>query len=703
MRFNKKGFEIDYNLSHKIFIIFLIVLILSLTNLVSAIDYNAENDIASCDVSNMTSESSISLSSSKSINSENDESSNILTSSYSDSSDSENLCTSDTDSLNELLDYDSSNLSDSTNTILKMANGSANVNVYNVYSNMTNDEIQFIFDNANDGDTIKFINKSYENISIIVDKHLNIISSKNTIIYSSNGLTDNAKKLGISDSFCFYFTNESSLSLIKGFTFKGNADYAIIVEGASNISIVNNTISNGKKAGIYINNSKYNTIKNNTIKNLANDGIYISNTNRSSIDNNKIFSNGNIGVNLYNVVLVNLTDNKIYKNNLDGVLLNNTKSCWILNNTIINNSISGIRMEGSTIRNHIQYNNISSNVINIYANSITTSDEIKYNTLMYAKASSKTYTTVDNTGSAICFADNFTSSSKSTMDFSYNTVGFNEYWDAKSTMSHPSVNIGSNWYFDNDGEYSVGHICPMVFGGALSPEDFKHLSMGFNPSGEGLIGQLFDGDNPVGAGKFSVDNININGVDYGSAEFSSDGKAYIDISDIPSGSNVTITVNGHSFTVTVGETIESNQTSNQTTNQSKTNQETSKNQNLQTNSNTLTNSTILQSTNGTGSGNNSLSGSGSGNNNFTGSGISVGEDSGQTNSGTSDSGENGAGSSSSSQGITAYELSPEELSSSSAKNSQWLALAGVLLVLLIIALGYRKKDNKFEDDGDYSL
>jgi hypothetical protein len=85
--------------------------------------------------------------------------------------------------------------------------------------------------------------------------------------------------------------------------------------------------------------------------------------------------------------------------------------------------------------------------MNIYANSLTNGDIISQNTLMYAKKSSDTYTTLDNTGAAIIFAENYSSSPYGKMLFERNSIGFNEQWDAKSTMDHPAVDIGANWYF----------------------------------------------------------------------------------------------------------------------------------------------------------------------------------------------------------------------------------------------------------------
>jgi LPXTG-motif cell wall-anchored protein len=54
--------------------------------------------------------------------------------------------------------------------------------------------------------------------------------------------------------------------------------------------------------------------------------------------------------------------------------------------------------------------------------------------------------------------------------------------------------------------------------------------------------------------------------------------------------------------------------------------------------------------------------------------------------------------------VNAYEIIKEENTPATAKNSQLIAVAGVVLVILIIALGYRSKNrDSYDDDGDYSL
>ena len=62
---------------------------------------------------------------------------------------------------------------------------------YEVTSNLSNENIQTMFDNAKDGDTFKFTSNEYNNISLVVDKQLNIIS-KNSVVNDYDKVTDKA-------------------------------------------------------------------------------------------------------------------------------------------------------------------------------------------------------------------------------------------------------------------------------------------------------------------------------------------------------------------------------------------------------------------------------------------------------------------------------------------------------------------------------
>ena len=81
------------------------------------------------------------------------------------------------------------------NNMTSLSDGS-NTN-QNIANDISNDEIQSKFDNAKDGDTFVFIDTEYNDISLVVDKKLNILSKNASIVYSSDKLTDKAKNLGL--------------------------------------------------------------------------------------------------------------------------------------------------------------------------------------------------------------------------------------------------------------------------------------------------------------------------------------------------------------------------------------------------------------------------------------------------------------------------------------------------------------------------
>ena len=466
--------------THFLCSIFLIILIFTFIGSVSAI----EADMA---VSKINSTNDIDLM---------DSDSNFLSE---ETFTSENIVCSD--DIDELALIDTSKYK-SKNQLL--ANGEKNQlsanSAYKISSSSTNDEIQTIFNRLKSGDTVEFVDKNYSNISIVVDKKVNIISNKNSVINTVDSISDKARQMGIENSFGFYLTSAASGTVIKGLTFAGNADYPILIEGADSVTIENNTVKSAKKAGIFIENSKKDNIRNNRIYN-AYDGIYINNVNSSKISFNNVYSNRHDGMVLYNVASNDINNNTIRENDLDGVHLENATSNRILGNKIIKNGVSGLRTEGFTTTNKISYNNISSNSINVYIDSTSKSDNITYNTMMYAITKFGTYTGFDNTGSGIYFGEHFSSGKRVKISLSYNSIGYNANWDAKTDMANPSIEIGPNWYFDNEhnGE-SPGHICPMIFGDALSASNFRYLSMGFSQDGNGIFGQLYDGKKASGAG-----------------------------------------------------------------------------------------------------------------------------------------------------------------------------------------------------------
>lgn len=65
----------------------------------------------------------------------------------------------------------------SPNSLTATVSVSGYNNVYDVNSELSNNDIQGMLDNAVEGDTFNFVNSKYNNISLIIDKKVNIAST----------------------------------------------------------------------------------------------------------------------------------------------------------------------------------------------------------------------------------------------------------------------------------------------------------------------------------------------------------------------------------------------------------------------------------------------------------------------------------------------------------------------------------------------
>ncbi|MGL4669338.1 MAG: right-handed parallel beta-helix repeat-containing protein [Methanobacteriaceae archaeon] len=202
--------------------------------------------------------------------------------------------------------------------LLDDVNGSNNV--INIDSGLTNVQIQSIMDNAPVGSTVNFLGDSYSDISIIINKKLNIISSSNTKTVITGSSVNNPE---LDQSFTFYFTENSSGSKIEGFILDANGDYGILIKNAKNIAITNNIIKNSVIDGIHLKNSENISIAQNEIFNNPVSGIAIVESSKNiNMINNSLYWNGNgIKINTTttsNVIIGNNIYNQVYHEVYDG-------------------------------------------------------------------------------------------------------------------------------------------------------------------------------------------------------------------------------------------------------------------------------------------------------------------------------------------------------------------------------------------------
>ncbi len=201
--------------------------------------------------------------------------------------------------------------------------------------------------------------------NVVVDKAIDLIGIDNPTI-----------RIGGS----YVVKIESDWVKLDGFTIEGNAaENGVYLENAARCTIINCTIRNISKMGVYLYNSHNNTIQNNSIYNTLY-GVYGSWSLGNRIIENDIYSN-EAGIYLYKSSLSIITDNLIHDNgDTGGIHMEGMEQSVIYNNTIYNNTGDGIHMISSTNRNTIQENVIWNNSNGIHLE-ISNSNMIYNNTI----------------------------------------------------------------------------------------------------------------------------------------------------------------------------------------------------------------------------------------------------------------------------------------------------------------------------------
>ena len=156
----------------------------------------------------------------------------------------------------------------------------------NVNSDMSSAQIQSIIDGSGAGDTINFLAGVYSNISLSINKAMNLVGNGVTLVGNStiNAVISVANATGVN---------------ISGFNIIGNGSkYAVSLTNVSNSSVMSNNISNTSGNGINIadtgnlTNPNNLTIGNNRIVNTTG-GMYVSGSGMN-ISNNYIDMGGRV-------------------------------------------------------------------------------------------------------------------------------------------------------------------------------------------------------------------------------------------------------------------------------------------------------------------------------------------------------------------------------------------------------------------------
>lgn len=376
-------------------------------------------------------------------------------------------------------------------------NSTLGYNDNQIASNLRNDDIQAIFDSAVEGDTLEFSEGNYGNISLVVDKRLNIVSHVNSKVHASNQISSKAKSLGITDTFAFYFTSNSAGSVLSGITIiSHDVGYGIIADSSDNTSIKNNVISGGQNA-ILVKNANCITITDNSISKAKLNGIMLKDSANCVISRNDISYNGRSGIETSNIYYCNIT-----------------------NNTVHHNSFNGISLYNSSVGNIIKHNEAYENPNGIYIDSQSSYDVINANSFIYNRKDTDYELGAFESGNGLLFGADFRTSKEgnpSRLEVKGNVLAHNEGYQAKNNPELPTFKLGDNWFDSTDDENTF--VCPMLLAGIMK--------MGTISIKNGIGLQMYDtkGEAVKEFGTFDT-TVNINGNKY-AARFVN-GKATIE-------------------------------------------------------------------------------------------------------------------------------------------------------------------------------
>ncbi|WP_458406097.1 NosD domain-containing protein [Methanobrevibacter sp.] len=316
---------------------------------------------------------------------------------------------------------------------------------YQITSDLDNNDIQAIFDSAGDGDTFEFTDSAYTNISLVVDKKLNIISKTNSKVYTSNQLSLKARNLGITDTFGFYFTSNGAGSILSGITIiASGSDYGIIADSTANITINKNVIA-GAKNNILVKNSNNVALTNNNISKASANGIQLQNVENSLVLKNDISYNKRSGIETSNIYYCNITHNKVHHNNFNGISMFNVS-------------------KGNIIKHNEAYENPNG----IYIDSQSSCDVINANSFISNRRNTDYELGAFESGNGLLFGADFKTAKEgnpSRLEVKYNVLAHNEGYQAKNNPELPTFKLGDNWFDSTDDENTF--VCPMLLAGIM--------------------------------------------------------------------------------------------------------------------------------------------------------------------------------------------------------------------------------------------
>ncbi len=223
----------------------------------------------------------------------------------------------------------------------------------------SNNDIQQIIDNAQAGDTIQFTGSEYDNLSLIINKTLNLVGAPTGTVIKSisdwNYIPSSVKGMSINNTAAFYFLNTVGCS-ISGFNITniansasdiGSTNSLIYAKNATGLNIYNNNL-NFSSFGVYAYLCPNVVINNNTASNMNNTGILSFGSLNALISNNTVLNCSNHGIDVRHPTGANVTVcGNVVNDANEGIYLMHSAGHDVYNNTILNCALSSISAYGA--------------------------------------------------------------------------------------------------------------------------------------------------------------------------------------------------------------------------------------------------------------------------------------------------------------------------------------------------------------------
>lgn len=275
-----------------------------------------------------------------------------------------------------------------------------------IKENLTGSEIQKIIDGANSGDTLIFAGNEYNDVSLTVNKSLNIIS------------------------------------IVKS-VFKGNPASPVITVKSDNVNISNLAISSGS-AGVLIDDADNVKISGNNIINNYN-GISVLNSNDALISNNSISNSRDNAIYLKNAVDTNVSYNTLL-DNFNGIYFDeDVLESQIFSNYISKSGNNAISFAKSGSHTNMSYNTLENNENGIFIDMVGDEDlNIELNTIQR------------NRENGIYFGENYRKTNETgVINIANNSIVYNREFNILGRESiYNKIDLNTNWIASDNSRFN---------------------------------------------------------------------------------------------------------------------------------------------------------------------------------------------------------------------------------------------------------